>query len=104
MSTKRIWVGASSIIAARRNEHDIALGNVLGSNIFNSLAVGAGMGLVGPGVIGDDVLTGFGAVAMVVISVLALGLAWRGRRLDRVDGAVLLAGYVVTMAVLGLGE
>ncbi len=39
---------ASSVIAARRNEHDIALGNILGSNLFNTLAVVGIAGIIHP--------------------------------------------------------
>ena len=78
-------------------------GNLFGSNIFNSLAVGGAMGLVGPGDIGDDLLTGVGLALMLAIAFIALGLAARGLFVDRRDGIVLLTLYVACMAVLGFG-
>ena len=67
---------ATAIAAARRNENDLVLGNVLGSNIFNALGVGGVAGIVGNAV---TVLTG----------VLALTTKALGRR----EGAILLVTY-----------
>ena len=39
---------ASSVVAARKNEHDIALGNIIGSNLFNTLAVVGMAGSISP--------------------------------------------------------
>jgi cation:H+ antiporter len=46
---------ASSIIATRKGEHDIALGNVLGSNLFNTLAVVGIAGMIQPMTVGPEV-------------------------------------------------
>ena len=46
---------ASSIIAARKGEHDIALGNILGSNLFNTLAVVGIAGTIHPLAVGPEV-------------------------------------------------
>ena len=48
---------ASSIIAARRGEHDIALGNILGSNLFNALAVVGIAGAIRPLTAGPEVFS-----------------------------------------------
>ena len=48
---------ASSIAATRKGEHDIALGNILGSNLFNTLAVVGIAGAISPMAVGPDVLT-----------------------------------------------
>ena len=65
---------ASSIIAARKGEHDIALGNVLGSNLFNTLAVVGIAGSihplsVGPEVLNRDILV----MAVLTLSLFVLG-------------------------------
>lgn len=91
------------VACARRSETELIVGNLFGSNIFNSLAVGGAMGLVGPGAIGDDLLTGVGLALMITVALLALGLAAKGLFVDRRDGVVLLALYVACMAALGLG-
>ena len=91
------------VACARRSETELIVGNLFGSNIFNSLAVGGAMGLVGPGDIGDDLLTGVGLALMLGVALVALGLAARGLFVDRRDGIVLLSLYVACMAVLGIG-
>jgi cation:H+ antiporter len=86
----------SSIIAARKGEHDIALGNVLGSNLFNTLAVVGLAGAirplsVGPEVFNRDILV----MAALTLSLFAIGYGfWLPRRINRIEGALLLACYV----------
>ena len=90
---------ASSVVAASKRETDIVLGNVIGSNVFNVLAVLGLTSLVKPleqslaQVQGDMfIMLGFG---------VALGLLMmRRQRLGRAGGAALLLAYV--MYVLGL--
>lgn len=48
---------ASSIIAARKGEHDLALGNILGSNLFNTLAVVGIAGTIHPIAVGPEVFS-----------------------------------------------
>jgi cation:H+ antiporter len=87
---------ASSIIAARKNEHEIALGNILGSNLFNTLAVVGIAGTihplaVGPEVLSRDVLT----MSALTASLFVFGYGFRGPgRINRIEGAALLACYV----------
>jgi cation:H+ antiporter len=87
---------ASSIIAARQGEHDIALGNILGSNLFNTLAVVGIAGMihplrVGPEVFSRDVLV----MAALTVSLFIIGYGFRGPgRINRFEGAALLACYI----------
>ena len=87
---------ASSLIAARKGEHDIALGNILGSNLFNTLAVVGIAGAihpmgVGPEVLSRDVLVMFA----LTVSLFLLGFGFRGPgRINRFEGAALLVCYV----------
>ncbi|MDY0007198.1 MAG: calcium/sodium antiporter [Spongiibacteraceae bacterium] len=96
---------ASSLAATRKGEHDIALGNVLGSNMFNTLAV---VGIAGaihplsidPAVLTRDVLT----MALLTVALLIFCFSRRGpARLSRREGALLLLAYVVYNAVLVQG-
>ena len=82
---------ATSIAGIRQGEHDMVLGNVVGSNLFNALAVAGLGGALAPG----PVDPGFqlGAVAMVLCSALAGFLAITGRELVRWEGLVLLGGF-----------
>ena len=56
----------TAIAAARKGEDELIVGNLLGSNLFNSLAVGATAGLLGPGTLDDPNLAGLGTVVMLV--------------------------------------
>ena len=93
---------ASSIIATRKGEHDIALGNVLGSNLFNTLAVVGIAGTihqmtVGPEVFFRDILV----MAALTVSLFVIGYGFRGPgRINRFEGAALLACYVGYTAYL----
>jgi cation:H+ antiporter len=86
--------------AARRNEHDLVVGNLLGSNLFNSLAVGATIGLIAPSAPIDPTVTGAGVALMLVGSVGALAVMRTGFVLTRLEAAVLLVFYVAAVALL----
>jgi cation:H+ antiporter len=100
---------ASSVIAARKGEHDIALGNILGSNLFNTLAVVGIAGLIQPlkaeaEILSRDILV----MAVVTVSLFVIGYGFRGPgRINRVEGVVLLAcfvgytAYLVSTAMVG---
>ena len=87
---------ASSIIAARRKEHDIALGNILGSNLFNTLAVVGIAGIIHPLAVGPEVFSrDILVMAVLTVSLFAIGFGFRGPgRINRIEGAALLAFYV----------
>ncbi|MBO7411956.1 MAG: calcium/sodium antiporter, partial [Ottowia sp.] len=100
---------ASSVIAARKGEHDIALGNVIGSNMFNILAVVGIAGAIAPLQVEPAVLHRDAVVmAALTLALFALGIGWRGPgRINRAEGALLLACYVgyiayLVMEVLGV--
>ena len=87
---------ASSIIAARRNEHDIALGNILGSNLFNTLAVVGIAGSIAPLASTTEMLYRDVAVMSVLtVSLFVFGYGFRGPgRINRIEGGLLVAAYV----------
>jgi cation:H+ antiporter len=84
----------TAIQAARRGESHLVVGNLFGSNIFNSLLIGGVVALVGPGAIGDPDLTGLATVAMVAAGGLAWYLMGTRRKLVRWEGVLLLAVYL----------
>lgn len=87
---------ASSVIATRKGEHDIALGNVLGSNLFNTLAVVGLAGVIHPLAVGPEVLCrDMLVMAVLTLSLFIIGYGFRGPgRINRIEGAVLLACYI----------
>jgi cation:H+ antiporter len=93
---------ASSVIAIRRGEHDIALGNVLGSNLFNTLAVVGIAGMIRPMAVGPEVLSrDILVMAALTVSLFAIGYGLRGPgRINRLEGAALLACYIGYTAYL----
>ena len=95
---------ASSVAAARKGEHDIALGNVLGSNLFNTLAVVGIAGAVHPMSAGPEVLSrDVPVMAALTVSLFAICYGFRGPgRINRYEGAALLscyAGYTLFLMV-----
>jgi len=89
---------ATSVVAALRRQPDIAVGNVVGSNLFNILGI-LGVAstvrpLAAPGIRPLDL------GVMVGTSVAVLPLLWTGRRLQRWEGALLLAAYAAYLWAL----
>ena len=88
---------ASSIIAARKGQHDLALGNIIGSNIFNILAVVGIAGAIQPiESLSLDIMHRdwpFMAVLTVAIFFMGIGLKKQGR-INRVEGGILLSAYI----------
>tara|TARA_R110002072_G_scaffold153156_1_gene302873 strand:- start:1026 stop:1997 length:972 start_codon:yes stop_codon:yes gene_type:complete len=87
---------ASSVIAARKGEHDIALGNILGSNLFNTLAVVGIAGTISPMVVAPEVFyRDIAVMAALTLSLFILGYGFRGPgRINRLEGGLLLACFV----------
>jgi cation:H+ antiporter len=89
---------ATSVVAAARNEGDIAIGNVLGSNLFNILAIAGSASVIHPLAAAD--LSRIDVVVMVLLAVVLLPLMHTGERVERGEGAVLLGSYVLYIAYL----
>ncbi|SMP59600.1 cation:H+ antiporter [Neorhodopirellula lusitana] len=92
---------ATSLLAAYRGEKEIAIGNVVGSNLFNLLGVLGATALVSP--VGIQVAPSFlefdfPAVSLVALAVLPI--AWTGRQVNRWEGASLLVAYVFYIGLL----
>ncbi|SEM26471.1 calcium/sodium antiporter [Halomonas caseinilytica] len=88
---------ASSISALRRGEHDLVLGNVVGSNLFNTLGVVGLAALITPIEVAREVLLRDWTLMMamtVLTTVFALGWRNRAGRINRLEGGALLAMYL----------
>jgi cation:H+ antiporter len=88
----------TAVQAARHGDPDLAVGNVLGSNLFNSLAIGGVAGLVAPGVV-DSGLVATAWLSVAVVAGVGL-LMWTSRRLARWEGAVLVGAYLVSIPIV----
>jgi cation:H+ antiporter len=91
----------TAIQSARRSETDLIIGNLLGSNIFNSLAVGGLAAVVGPGDV-DPTLSGQAAAVMVAVALLAWLFMHTGRRVTRWEAVLLLAGFPAAVVLVGV--
>jgi len=93
---------AASVASALKNEPDIAIGNVIGSNMFNLLAVLGIPGIIRPDAVDAAVLSRDMPV-MVGLTVALLAMAWgfRGEgRINRFEGALLLTCYIGYQSLL----
>jgi cation:H+ antiporter len=91
---------ATALQAARKDETDLIIGNLLGSNLFNAGAVAAVAGLAGPGPLDDPTIVGFATLLMVVVAIGATVFMITGKRVVRWEGALLLIGYIATIPFL----
>lgn len=93
----------TSVIAAIRGERDIAVGNVVGSNIFNIMGVLGCAGLVAPaGIEVSPAVIGFDLPVMIGVALACLPIFFTGGVISRQEGAVLLGYYVAYTAYLVL--
>jgi cation:H+ antiporter len=85
----------TSLIAALRGERDIAVGNVVGSNIFNIMGVLGFSSLVSPaGIEVSNAVIGFDIPVMIVVAFSCLPIFFTGGMISRQEGALLLGYYV----------
>jgi cation:H+ antiporter len=90
---------ATSVMAAARREGDIAIGNIVGSNIFNLLGILGTAALVTP--LDETAMTAIDLGVLIALAVLLLPLARSGWRLSRAEGGLLFvcyAGYMVHLS------
>jgi cation:H+ antiporter len=92
---------ATSAIAALRKETDVAVGNVLGSNIFNILLILGVAAMIRPLPINPQILT-FDLWVMLASALILIPLLITGWRISRVEGFIFISLYAVYIAVLYL--
>lgn len=95
---------AASVMSALKKEHDIAVGNIIGSNMFNMLVVFGIPGLVAPHTLDASVLERDFPVMIglsIALFIVAYGFKKEGR-INRFEGVLLLSGYIAYMTVLYL--
>lgn len=94
---------ATSIVAARRGQSEIALGNVIGSNIFNILGILGAAALITPLAIAPEIL-GNDLWWMLGITLALLPMMWSQREVSRVQGGLLMLIYGTYVALLALAK
>ncbi len=92
---------AASIAAAIKGERDIAVGNVIGSNLFNLFAVLGLSGLASPlGLPVSSSAIAFDIPVMIAVAIATLPILFTGRRIDRWEGWLFLGYYAAYAAYL----
>lgn len=93
---------AASVMGALRKEPDIAIGNVIGSNMFNLLVVLGIPGLLGPVQLDAEVLTrDFPYMIGLSVALFLMAYGFRGDgRINRIQGSLLLLAYIAYLALL----
>ena len=93
---------AASIMSAKRGHHDIAVGNIFGSNLFNILLVMTAAGIISPITLSSDVFTrdyiALAAMTLLLVAIVAFALLKGARKpggafVSRVVGVILLSAY-----------
>ena len=93
---------ASTIAAVRKGQHDMAIGNVVGSNLFNTLAVVGIAGTIHPFALDEEVLKrDVPVMLLLTFSLFIFGWGRNGKgRINRIEGAVYLIIFLVYTLVL----
>lgn len=86
---------ASSVMAARKGEHDLAVGNIIGSNLFNTLAVVGVAGVIHPmGIPAEIINRDWPLMTLLTLALFAMAYDRNGNgNINRWEGGVLLAAY-----------
>jgi cation:H+ antiporter len=92
----------TTVAAQRRGQSDLVVGNLFGSNLFNSLAGGAVIGFASPARSSAPPPLALLAV-MVLTALIAWALLRRGLRLTKLEGAILLGCYLVSLPIVVAG-
>ena len=90
----------TAVAAARKGETELILGNLLGSNIFNSLAVGGAISLIGPGTIDSRELATVGVVVMCLVAFVAWAFMVTRKRVHRIEAVLLLGAWLVSVVLM----
>ncbi len=89
----------ASSVAAYRRQNDIALGNLIGSNVFNIFAVIGLTAIIKPIEVSDQSFL-FDMPWMLGIAVLLFGILWFGKQIGRFKGALLILTYAVYISLI----
>ena len=97
---------AASVMGALKNEHDIAIGNIIGSNMFNLLAVLAMPGLIAPSEVASEVFSrDYPIMVALTVALLIMAYGFRGPgKINRFEGGLLLSAYVAYLGWIYMAE
>jgi cation:H+ antiporter len=90
---------ATTVIAAAKRQGDVAFGNIIGSNIFNSFGILGATAVVQPIAVPDDIIA-FDIWVMLAATAALILFAVTSWRINRIEGGLLLAGYAGYLGVM----
>lgn len=85
---------ASSMVSVAKGQKGMALGNVLGSNLFNILFILGGCSVITPLTLGDIDIIDISMVGLSALLPFIFAFTFKGRKINRIEGAVMVAVYV----------
>lgn len=88
----------SILVAAAKGESDLALGNVVGSNIFNILLILGASSVIVPLTVGTEII--YDTAILIGMSVIVYFMALHQKRIGRVKGLIMLLGYAAYMVYI----
>ena len=91
---------ASSLVSVAKGQKGMALGNVLGSNLFNILFILGGCSMITPLTLGDFDIVDISMVVLSAVIPFIFAFTFKGRQLDRKEGVAMVAIYVGYVAWL----
>jgi len=93
---------AAAIMSALKKEHDIAIGNIIGSNMFNMLAVLPLPGVIHPGPFAEGVLQrDLPVMTILTLALFAMAYSFGGhRRINRLEGGTMLTAFIAYQTLL----
>jgi cation:H+ antiporter len=91
---------ATSVVAARKGQSAIAIGNVIGSNVFNILLILGGSALISPLSFDHITYVDLGVLLVSALVLLTAGFVGRKKEIDRLDGVLFVLIWAAYMAYL----
>ena len=91
---------ASGLVSVAKGQTGMALGNVLGSNLFNILFILGGCSMITPLTLGDIDIIDISMVVLAAVLPFIFAFTLKGRKLDRIEGAAMVLIYIGYVAWL----
>lgn len=88
----------TSMVAAKKGESDLALGNAIGSNIFNVVFILGASALIAPMTV--DILSVIDTIAVIGVSALVLAFSATGKKISRAEGGIMVGTYIAYFAYM----
>ena len=93
----------ASIVALRKGKSEIIIGTILGSNVFNGVAIGASIGILGPGEMIETKIIGWLSALSILLAALAWGFkSFSPKPVGKLAGVTLLSIYVFWLVFVGI--